>query len=252
MFRGNGIRAIRNSGFSKRLYHSIDHIKSNQIVNEKSAEAIILNKAMEYVPKYGFEPLCITSAARELQYPDSIHSALTSSPTGNTLEFQLVVHWLKCQRQRFEQEIYNENDPLHSITDHYERLAYLINKRLQYNAPIIHHLSKGISQLVLPYNMSQSLEELHNLSDDIAYYAGDMSNDFAWYSKRLGVSSIYVSSELFMLQDSSDGFSRTKDFVSDKVSKLNDLGNAYTNTEEWGYFNAISLVNLIRSQWTRG
>ena len=51
--------------------------------------------------------------------------------------------------------------------------------------------------------MNQSLDELHNLSDDIAFYAGDTSNDFAWYSKRLGFSSIYVSSEVFMLQDTS-------------------------------------------------
>lgn len=100
--------------------------------------------------------------------------------------------------------------------------------------------------------MGLSLEELHNLSDDVAFYAGDMSNDLAWYAKRLLFSSIYVKSELYMLQDSSADFQKTKEFVESSVKSVETMGNSYNAVEEWSMFNAISLVNLIKSQVARG
>ena len=94
--------------------------------------------------------------------------------------------------------------------------------------------------------------ELHALADDIAFFAGDESNDFAWYTKRFGISTIYVGAELFMMQDSSSGFKATYNFVDGKVDELRNLGAGYNNVEQWTLFNAVSLVNLIKSQLTRG
>lgn len=236
-----------------RFYHSSDHIGSNLIVNPNAIESKVLSKALEYVPKYGFTQVCITEAIRGLQYPDSLQSVITSNPRGNSAEFELVLHWLKCKRQELEQYVINPNsEDFHKIGNEYERASHLIKKRLLANEPIIEKLQSGLSQLVVPGNIPQSMEELHNLSDDIAFYAGDKSNDFAWYSKRMGLSTVYVSSELFMLQDTSEGFQRTQDFVDEKVAGLKGLGSAYTNIEEWSVFNAISLVNLIKSQLLRG
>ncbi|KAK6453927.1 COQ9-domain-containing protein [Scheffersomyces xylosifermentans] len=253
-FRGGqlALNGLKNGVISTRLYHSRDHPSSNKIVDPKSVESVLLTKALEYIPQYGFSNACITQAIRELDYPDSIHSAISTNPSGNSPEFQLTLHWLKTQRQKLEQHILDPNSEYHKITDEYERVSYAIKKRLEFNEPVVGRLVGGISQLVVPYNIPQSLEELHNLSDDIAFYAGDMSHDFAWYSKRVGFSSIYVSSELYMLQDSSDGYRRTKNFVDEKVLGLKGLGSAYNDIEEWGIFNAISLVNMIKSQLVRG
>lgn len=252
MFKSITRPSLRYSSILRRGYHSIDHPSSNIIANPKSMESIILTKALTYIPEFGFDSQCITHSIRDLKYPDSLQSALSSSPTGNSLEFQLMLHWLKIQRQNLQTHVLDPKSDFNSITDEYERAAYLINKRLEYNQPIINRLSSGLSQLIAPYNLNQSLEELHNLSDDIAFYAGDNSNDFAWYSKRLGLSSIYVSSEVFMLQDTSADFAHTKKFVEDKVQGFSGLGDAYNDVEQWGAFNAISLVNLIKSQIARG
>lgn len=235
-----------------RCFHSQDHSGSNPIINDQSVETLILNKSLDYVPQYGFNGLCITQAIQDLKYPDSLQSALTASPSGNSLELQLMLHWLRYQRQQLHNHVLDASLPFHSISDEYKRVSYLINKRLEYNQPIIGQLASGLSQLVVPYNMSQSLEELHNLSDDIAFYAGDTSNDFAWYSKRASFSTIYVSSELYMLQDTSEGFAKTREFVEEKVAAARGMGDAYSNVEQWTAFNAISLVNLIRSQLLRG
>ncbi|CUM63520.1 uncharacterized protein PRCAT00001096001 [Priceomyces carsonii] len=247
MFRSSIAKRVR----SIRFYHAVDHPSSNLIINPGTLESTILTKSLEYVPKYGFKEDSITMAIRQLKYPDSLRSMLTGISSGKSLEYQLSLFWLKYQRQKLKNEVENSSK-FQTIENEYDRVAFLIKKRLAYNAPVINLLSQCLSQLVIPYNINQSLEELSNLSDDIAFYSGDQSVDFSWYSKRLSLSSIYVSSELYMLQDSSPGFVRTNEFVDDKVEKLVSLGNSYNIAEEWAFFNAISLVNLIRSQLIRG
>lgn len=233
-----------------RMYHAVDH--PSPIIRDQSVEAKVLGKAVEYLPKYGFDPLCVTQAIRDLKYSESLESALTGSGGGQSLELQLLVHWLKTTRAQLKKEVLDPTLEFHLIKDEFARVAFLINKRLEYNRPIAHHLSAGLSHLVVPYNWTQSLEELHNLSDDIAFYAGDASNDFAWYTKRLGISTVYVSSELYMLQDHSADYHRTTKFVEAKVRELGTLGDAYNSVEQWGLFNGISLINLIKSQLVRG
>lgn len=246
------VRAYIPKARGVRFYHSVDHPTSNLIVNPDSIESTILTNSLKHIPKYGFNSYCITKSIQDLKYPDSIHSVLTSNADGKSLEFQLMLHWLRIQRSKLHEHIMDPASEFHSIENEYERVSYLIKQRLQYNEPIIKKLSYGLSQLSTPYNLSQSLEELHNLSDDIVYYAGDESNDFAWYTKRAGVSSIYVASELYMLLDTSDNFKNTKEFVENRVKGFDHLGGVYNNVEQWGAFNAIGLVNLVKSQWMRG
>ncbi|EGV61527.1 ubiquinone biosynthesis protein COQ9 [Yamadazyma tenuis ATCC 10573] len=237
---------------SVRRYHAYDHPASNLIVDPTKLENKLLTKSLEYIPQFGFSDQCISEAIKQMQYPDSIRSILTASFSGHSTELQLMVHWLKTQRQALDSEVNSPDSQLHSITDEYERASFLINKRLSYNIPIIDKLSGGISQLLVPYNMSFSLEELYNLGDDIAFHAGDASIDFAWYAKRLSLSMVYVSSELYMVQDKSADFVNTKKFVEDKVKNIDHLGEAYENIEQWAFFNAISAFNLVKSQVSRG
>lgn len=239
---------LRTSVASVARYHSESH--ASPIVNPKSIESTILTSALTHIPQHGFTQHSITAAIRGMNYSDSLLSALTA--TGSSPELQLMVHWLKCQRQKLESYVNDPASEFHTITDEYSRVAHLIKKRLEYNVPVVDHLAHGIGQLVVPYNLSQSLDELHNLSDDIAFYAGDMSNDFAWYTKRTAFSSVYVLSELYMLQDSSKDYVKTWQFVDDKVKDVKEMGGWYNDVEQWGVFNAISMMNLVKSQLVRG
>ncbi|ONH71788.1 Ubiquinone biosynthesis protein COQ9, mitochondrial [Pichia kudriavzevii] len=109
-----------------------------------------------------------------------------------------------------------------------------------------------LGTMILPSNVLQSLKELHNLSDDISYYAGDRSIDFAWYSKRMSISQLFVLSELFMVNDTSAGYQDTYKFVDNKLKEILTAGYIYNSVEEWTFFNAVSLVNIIKSQLARG
>lgn len=234
-----------------RAYHSTSHTASNIIIDAKLPQSILLTKAIEHVPKLGFTKASIDAAVRNLGYSDSIQSVVTAS-SPHSSEFSLVLFWLKLQRQNLYNEVMDAQLDFHAIADEYNRAAYLINKRLSYNRPVLALLPQALAQLVTPYNVAASLEELHNLSDDFAFYAGDQSNDTAWYAKRLLFSSIYVKSELYMLQDTSENFESTKRFVESSVNSIRAAGASYNAIEQWTMFNAISMVNLIKSQMARG
>jgi len=245
VFRATGGR------IAARAYHSSHHANSNLIIDNARLESKVLNQAITHIPRLGFSSGCVTTAIRDLGYPDSLQSLFSSG--SSSVQYQLCLHWLKYQRQKLNHYILDPtNTQFHTIADEYDRVEHLINTRLHYNKPALGHMTSLLSQLVIPYNVPQSMGELHNLSDDIAYFAGDASNDFAWYSKRLAVSSIYVSAELYQISDGSEDLQNTKNFVKQKVSDLKGLGSAYNDVEQWSVFTAISLANLIRSQLIRG
>lgn len=235
----------------RRAYHSTSHPSSNIIVNKNSPQGLLFSKAVERIPALGFTKDAINAAVADLGYLDSIQSAV-SATSPHSQAYLLVLFWLKYQRQNLYDHVLQKDTKFHTISDEYARVSYLLQQRLQYNEPVINHLTDALSHLVLPYNWKLSLEELHNLSDDIAFYAGDESNDSAWYAKRFLLSTIFIKSELFMLLDSSPNFERTKQFVDESVASMKTLGYAYSSVEQWTAFNAISLINLIKSQLTRG
>lgn len=228
-------RTLRFRGM--RFYHARDHPTS--IIN-KLPESLILDKAIPLLPTYGFTRQCITEAVRQLNYPDSLGSLVKDSA--------LPIHWLKTQRKVLEEHAMAPESPLHNITNEYDRATHLMQTRLLYNEGI--NLTDLMSQLVLPYNLAESSAELHALSDDIAFYAGDASNDFAWYSKRMGLSTIYVLAEMYQVLNPDRA--AVNRFVANKIGDLKKLGLAYNDVEEWALFNGISAFNLIRSQLMRG
>lgn len=233
-----------------RTYYLVSHPGGNRIVDPKLPESILFSKALEHVPTHGFTQNAINKAVADLPYLDSIQSIISASSRSSP-EFSLTMFWLKSQRQRLlDYVLSDEYAP--TSTCQYSKAADLICKRLLYNEQVAPQLSSALKQLVVPYNVPKLIEELGALADDIAFYAGDASNDSAWYAKRFALASIYVKAELYLLQDLSPDMARTRDFVARNVESVKNAGQLYTDTEQWAFFNATLLVNLVKSQLTRG
>lgn len=220
-----------------------------------TVENQLLNKAYEeYVPEHGFTTTAIRKASKKMGMNENSANGLFNF-TGETsdLSMQLVMFHLKKCRQELDElrrsEFFRE---AFGKAGEMDRLRYLVNARLDMNKPIAPHLAALLGHMVLPSNMMASLKELHNLSDDITYYSGDKSFDFAWYSKRMALSGLYVQSELFMINDSSLEFQDTATFVDAKLKEIDTAGYVYNSLEEWTKFNAIGLVNMVKSQLVRG
>lgn len=232
-----------------RAYHSVSH--PNTIVDPALPESILFSKAISHIPQTGFSKQSINAAVADLDLLDSIQLAVSAS-SRHSPEFLLVLYWLKHNRQRLWDLVSDPQLEFHQVSNEYDRAAYLLKARLAYNQPVAARLPAALSQLVLPYNVAAALEELHNLSDDVAFYAGDDSHDLAWYAKRLALLSIYVKAELFMVQDKSENFARTNEYVDRSVASLRSMGAGYNAVEQWSVFTAILTVNLIKLQLARG
>lgn len=95
-------------------------------------------------------------------------------------------------------------------------------------------------------NLSASIRELHALSDEIWYLAGDTSVDTSWYSKRASLAGIYASSELYMTTDNSENFIATEEFVDRRLEDLQKAGNSIRGVGQFVGFWTGSVVNLAK------
>lgn len=96
------------------------------------------------------------------------------------------------------------------ITD---RIMEGVRLRLSYEQPYIQVWAQAMALGAHPANALTTYQKIHNIADYIWYISGDMSVDMSWYSKRLIVSGVFVSTELFMLTDGSEGFKDTEQFL---------------------------------------
>ena len=96
-------------------------------------------------------------------------------------------------------------------------------------------------------NLPSSLQELHALSDEIWYLAGDTSVDTSWYTKRASLAALYASSELFMTTDTSENFTATEDFVDRRLEALQRIGGTMGFLSQFVGFWAGNSLNLARS-----
>lgn len=98
-----------------------------------------------------------------------------------------------------------------------------------------------------PTNIPLSLSELHSLSSDILYLAGDASVDSSWYTKRLSLSTIYASAEVMMVKDRSPNFAATENFVGRRFEDSQAIGQKLSDVKSYMGFMAGTAVSLGRS-----
>lgn len=79
--------------------------------------------------------------------------------------------------------------------------------------------------MALPQNVPVALSNLGDLLNVIWYYAGDMSTDMSWYSKRAVLAGLYQSAELVFLQDTSPDYAQTQEFLNRRMKELGVVGS---------------------------
>lgn len=221
----------------------------------------LLTAAMEYVPKWGFTQKAVAMACSDGKASLGFNGNLIGALYKDNVEHELAwTHLRNCRERLASKELLDRLDAARYTdafgnerqTTEMDRAKWLVKERLLMNAPIRGRLTELMAILVQPACWGKSLEELHQLSDDVAFYAGDRSTDFAWYSKRMAFSAVYLQCEAFMSKDTSQDFVNTLAFVDARLDEVDKLGSAYNDVEEWGIFNAWSVVNLVRSQIVKG
>ena len=100
------------------------------------------------------------------------------------------------------------------------RIATAVRTRLEQIETNREAVRKGLNFLTLPTNAALGLELLYQTVDDMWHMAGDTSTDWNFYSKRMLLSGVYSSTLLCWLNDTSEGYVDTWDFLDRRISDV--------------------------------
>lgn len=114
------------------------------------------------------------------------------------------------------------------------RLKTGIKTRLSYQIPYQKYWPTAMSYGLHPLHFTHTLYRIHKISDHLWYVAGDNSLDINWYTKRAALSTVYATTELYMVQDNSSDFRDTWEFLDNRLREMTAAGNAVNTVQNTG------------------
>lgn len=203
---------------SKSTATEEDHDKIHKIRSD------ILESSLQFVPSHGWSIEAIVKGAEAINYPGVAHGMF---PNG---AIELIHHfYAKCNRELIEilqQELREFDDKSGENTEKTvekpsprDFAIKAIRLRLEMMVPYKDTWPQALAIMTLPQNVPTSLAQLLTLVDDICHCAGDRSVDIGWYTRRIGIASIYKMVELYLLQDKSPGHQQTWEFLERRMDE---------------------------------
>lgn len=105
-----------------------------------------------------------------------------------------------------------------------ERIALTVRLRLEQNASHKEAIRRALSFLALPQHAVLATRLLYGTVDAVWAAAGDTSDDFNFYSKRLLLAGVYTSTLLYWLEDKSEENAATWAFLDRRLAEALRLG----------------------------
>ncbi|XP_060865691.1 ubiquinone biosynthesis protein COQ9, mitochondrial isoform X2 [Metopolophium dirhodum] len=182
---------------------------------EKDVKAKILQSSLQHVPQHGWSRDTVVAGAEDLGYPDTVHG-LFRDPGA-----ELALYFYSASNDSLSRLLRDGTLtlPRESKAELTAFLTNAIRTRLLMLQPYLNQWPQAIALLSKPSNAPHALSNLMTLVNDVCYYAGDRSIDTRWYTRRIGLATIYKSSELHLLQDGSQGYDDTWKFVRRAVEE---------------------------------
>ncbi|XP_046659487.1 ubiquinone biosynthesis protein COQ9, mitochondrial-like isoform X2 [Homalodisca vitripennis] len=194
---------------------------------EDNIKQKILQASLPFVIQYGWSKNAISAGASTLGYPGVIHGMF---PQGGA---DLVNHfYATCNQELATQlKLAAESTDKTSTKEPQVFVRDAVETRLRMITPYLAQWPQALALMTLPPNVPTALANLLTLVDDICYYAGDRSVDLNWYSRRVALAAIYKMTELYMLQDSSEGHVATWEFLTRRVDEAAQLHSVLLQSE---------------------
>ncbi|KAJ7997780.1 hypothetical protein DPEC_G00215670 [Dallia pectoralis] len=207
---------------------------------EEQLQARILDAALDFVPIHGWTVEAISAGAETLGL-SAASSGMFDNGAGD-----LVLHFIaQCNTQLTEQLAEHQKQIQLGQAEPKKTSVFIrdaVETRLRMLTPYIDNWPQAMSILLLPHNIPESLKHLSTLVDDIWYYAGDRSTDLNWYTKRAALTGIYNTTELVMLQDSSEDFQDTWNFLDNRIQDIVNIAGTVKKVASTGEAVAQGLM----------
>ena len=172
---------------------------------------VIIDNALKHVVFDGWSDQTLKNVCKDLKI--STQKAWQIFPRGG-VDLALAFHRRDDEKflEGFRNLKVNQSD--WRIRD---RIEAAINYRLDVAAKNKEAVKRSIALLTTPFYFAEGSGALWSTSDKIWISIGDKSEDINWYSKRLILSSVYSASLIFWIEDASENFKDTKDFVNRRI-----------------------------------
>lgn len=112
-----------------------------------------------------------------------------------------------------------------------DRIARAIAIRFELVEPWREAVRRALAVLALPHNALLAARLLYENVDAVWYAAGDGATDFSFYTKRASLAAIYAAAVLYWLEDRSEDFADTRDFVARRLAGFVRFGRLRRDLE---------------------
>ncbi len=174
----------------------------------------VIKQSLKYVVFDGWSDRTLKNACFELKI--SKEDAQKLFPRGG-VDLALAFHQRDDNQFLLEFTQSDSNEPDKKVRDRIE--SAIINRLLIANKNK-EAVKRSISLLSSPLFLTDGTKSLWNTADKIWVSIGDQSDDLNWYSKRLILSSVYSSVMIFWIEDQSENFQETRDFVKRRINEV--------------------------------
>jgi len=175
----------------------------------------ILNEAMNFVPEHGFTKVSLIKGAKQCGFP---------SIAGGMFErgsYDLIEHFMEQANEALKEQ-FQQTENLSDLSME-QKISKAIEIRLKMVQRFVPFWPDAMAEGLEISNLPRTVENLNRLAKTIAQLAEVDGND----SIRLNlIQAIYVSSELFMVNDGSQDNDETWEFVRRRCDDLKLLGSA--------------------------
>lgn len=196
-----------------------DNVNAEDTAKIQEVRGKILNASLAYVKTHGWSREAIAKGAEAIGYPGVAHGMF---PNG---AIELIQHFIASTNaaliEQLQQEMQTRSTAGASSSppSPKEFAIRAIRLRLEMIIPYKEHWPQALALMTLPQNVQVSLAHMLTLVDDICFCAGDRSVNIEWYTRRIGIASIYKMVELHMTQDNSVDHADTWQFLERRMDE---------------------------------
>jgi len=176
----------------------------------------ILLSALENVPFDGWRWPVIEQAAQDEGFDASMALAVFPDEMEDVL--------LHFSRWADEQMLEKLNEGDFSGARVRDKIEQAVIARLEELEPFKDSVQKAAAYWIGPLKSIQAGKSIWKTADIIWIWAGDTSDDYNRYTKRALLSGVISTTMLRWLNDSEDGFAKTKGFLNRRINNVLTVG----------------------------
>ena len=128
---------------------------------------------------------------------------------------------------------------------HFKKIELALFKRFEIIVKNKEAFRRSMALFALPFNQIEGVNLVFSTCDKIWVEIGDKSLSYDWYTKRIILASIYLTSLLFLFGDNSTNHKETYRFISTRLDELKSFGKFKINYSNlFDYFDFHRFKNL--------